>query len=91
MKKPSNKIAFRFYGTAVYFLINVILVIAIVIICFIFFGKDGRDVSQQKGIINRKFQGRDHSKTLAGIIIQRVIIPLCIEIELTIVKTSRYV
>ncbi|RTQ03166.1 hypothetical protein EKN38_06785 [Enterobacter sp. WCHEn045836] len=46
-KKPSTKITFHFYETAVYFLIIAILVSKIVIICFIFFGTNRRDIRQQ--------------------------------------------
>jgi len=74
MKKPSIKITFRFYGTAVYFLNNVILVTRIVIICFTFFGKDGRELHQQKGGLKIKFPERDHSLMLALRIIQHAII-----------------
>jgi hypothetical protein len=56
MTKPSNKIMFRFYEIAFYFLNNDILVIEIVIICFNFFGKDRRDTHQQTSGIKREFQ-----------------------------------
>ncbi|MNS07434.1 hypothetical protein D3C72_388760 [compost metagenome] len=56
MTKPSNKIMFRFYEIAFYFLNNDILVIEIVIICFTFFGKDRRDPHQQTQGIKREFQ-----------------------------------
>jgi len=56
MTKPSNKIMFRFYEIAFYFLNNDILVIKIVIICFNFFGKDRRDTHQQTSGIKREFQ-----------------------------------
>jgi len=46
---------FCFYGIAFYFLSNCILVILIVIICFIFFGKYGRDSHQQKRRFKAKF------------------------------------
>ncbi|NIF37545.1 hypothetical protein F3J30_13535 [Enterobacter sp. Tr-810] len=69
MKKPSIEITFRFYGIAVYFFINVILVTKIVIICFIFFGKDRREPRQQKRGLNVNFYGRDHTKNLARKII----------------------
>ena len=65
---------FRFYGIAFYFLNNDILVILIVIICFIFFGKDRRDPHQQKKGINRKFQAWDHIKHFTKQIINRAII-----------------
>jgi hypothetical protein len=74
MKKPSTEIMFLIYETAVYFLKNIILVTKIVIICFIFFGKDGRDTHQQTGCINVKLSEGDHTKTLTTIIIKAVII-----------------
>jgi len=49
MKKPSIEIMFRFYEIVFYFLVNCILVIEIVIVCFIFFDKDQRDGCQQCG------------------------------------------
>lgn len=55
---------FRFYGIAFYFLYNDILVILIVIICFIFFGKYGRDTHQQKKVIKVEFNGEDHKRGL---------------------------
>jgi uncharacterized membrane protein YvbJ len=60
---------FRFYGLAFYFLINDILVILIVIICFIFFGKYGREPHQQKKVIKVEFNGEDHKRKVltAGI------------------------
>ncbi|RSK66490.1 hypothetical protein EJE24_14880 [Enterobacter huaxiensis] len=88
MKKPSIKITFRFYGTAVYFLYNVILVTRIVIICFIFFGKDRREPHQQKGELKGKFPGRDHSKPLTRQIIKRAIIQFMPKNELIRVNIS---
>jgi len=70
MEKPSFKMMFRFYGIAFYFLINVILVIAIVIICFIFFGKVRREQYQQKRGFKRNLTDRDHTKIL--FLIQRM-------------------
>ncbi|ALZ95264.1 hypothetical protein APT61_04285 [Leclercia adecarboxylata] len=61
---------FRFYGIAFYFFKYVILVIAIVIICFIFFGKVRREQYQQKRGFKRNLTDRDHTKTL--FLIQRM-------------------
>ncbi|PNF09600.1 hypothetical protein A6J71_05285 [Enterobacter cancerogenus] len=78
MSKPSIKITFRFYETAVYFLSNVILVTRIEIICFTFFGKNGREAHQQNAAIKGKFQERDHTKHLAALIISRASVFKCI-------------
>jgi len=67
MEKPSFKMMFRFYGIAFYFLINVILVIAIVIICFIFFGKPSREQYQQNRPFKRSLTDHDHTKSLLQI------------------------
>ncbi|AUY40179.1 hypothetical protein FY047_18730 [Leclercia adecarboxylata] len=61
---------FRFYGIAFYFFKYVILVIAIVIICFIFFGKVRREQYQQKRGFKRNLTDRDHTKIL--FLIQRM-------------------
>jgi len=61
---------FRFYGIAFYFFKYVILVIAIVIICFIFFGKVRREQYQQKKGFKRNLTDRDHTKIL--FLIQRM-------------------
>jgi len=67
MEKPSFKMMFRFYGIAFYFLINVILVISIVIICFIFFGKPSREQYQQMLTFKGNLKDRDHTKSLLAI------------------------
>ena len=69
---------FRFYGIAFYFLINDILVILIVIICFIFFGKYGREPHQQKEVIKVEFNGEDHKTEVltAGINDNKIIVNL---------------
>jgi len=61
---------FRFYGIAFYFFKYVILVIAIVIICFIFFGKVRREQYQQKRGFKRNLTDLDHTKIL--FLIQRM-------------------
>jgi len=67
MEKPSFKMMFRFYGIAFYFFKYVILVIMIVIICFIFFGKASREQYQQKRVFKRNLTDRDHTKSLLAI------------------------
>jgi len=64
MEKPSFKMMFRFYGIAFYFFKYVILVIMIVNICFIFFGKASREQYQQKRDFKRNLTDRDHTKRL---------------------------
>ncbi|QCZ29953.1 hypothetical protein FFB58_17175 [Enterobacter sp. MF024] len=58
---------FRFYGIAFYFFKYVILVIMIVIICFIFFGKASREQYQQKRSFKGNLTDRDHTKSLLAI------------------------
>jgi len=67
MEKPSFKMMFRFYGIAFYFFKHVILVIMIVIICFIFFGKARREQYQQMRGFKRNLTDRDHTKVLLAI------------------------
>ncbi|PSS48556.1 hypothetical protein C6560_13240 [Enterobacter sp. FS01] len=58
---------FRFYGIAFYFFKYVILVIMIVNICFIFFGKASREQYQQKRVFKGNLTDRDHTKLLLAL------------------------
>jgi len=67
MEKPSFKMMFRFYGIEFYFFKYVILVIMIVNICFIFFGKASREQYQQKRVFKGNLTDRDHTKLLLAL------------------------